>query len=161
MAHNLTEIIPALEGDASGKARPQQSLMVKRKNFLKDVTPTKKGTARRPYCQPYGFILTGHDNIVPSRFLLQTGLNGHHRLLYPVETQNASSSKHEEKKTKKKEEERLFENLIWIWTLDLMLDKPSYSGRKKQWHCSRPNTPPVTRLFTTPHKSKLNKRMKL
>ena len=44
-------------------------------------------------------------------------------------------------KKKKKEEERLFENLIWIWTLDLMLDKPSSSGRERQWHCSRPNTP--------------------
>ena len=78
-------------------------------------------------------LYSGRDNIVSLRFPLQTGLNGHHRLLYPVETQNASSSKHEEKKRKgkkKAEEERLFENLIWIWTLDLMLDKPSCSGRE-------------------------------
>jgi len=44
-------------------------------------------------------------------------------------------------KRKKIEEERILENLIWIWTLDLMLDKTKFSGRKRQWHCSTPNTP--------------------
>lgn len=80
---------------------------LKRRTSSKRSQPTKRRTARRPYCQPrvsYCFILIGHDNIVPLLLsLLQTGLNGHHRLLYPVETQNASSSKHEEREREKKE----------------------------------------------------------
>lgn len=73
-------------------------------------------------------------------FLLQTGLNGHHRLLYPVETRYASSSKHEEKK-KKRKKRRGYLKTWFGYGHDLMLNKPSCTGRRRQWHCSRPNTP--------------------
>lgn len=51
------------------------------------------------------------------------------------------STERERKKKRKEEEERLFEDLIWIWTLDLMVDRPSCSGRNRlQQHRSGPNT---------------------
>lgn len=143
-----------------GKPHHSTDLWFQKKNFPEISQPTKTRTARRPYCQPhvpYWLILIGHNNIVPLRFFLQTGLNGHHRLLYPVETQNASSSKHDEKKLKK--EKRGGEA---IWKPDLDMDTWSDAWQTKLFRQKeavalfQTKYSPITRFVMTPNWSNLS-----
>lgn len=95
----------------------------------------------------------------PYCFFLQTGLRGRHRRLYPVETNKKKNlilknKKGGRERGEKKREERLFENLIWIWTLDLTLNKPSCFSRTR-WLRSTPNTFHLKQGWTL-QKSKLN-----
>jgi len=76
----------------------KKNFLEKKKKSTHVLEKRTRKNSKEAILLPYCFIQTGWHNIASPRFLLQTGLNGHHRLLYPVETQNASSSKHEEKK---------------------------------------------------------------
>lgn len=106
-----------------GKPYHNNDLLLKR-GTSSNINLTERGAVRRRHVSHSLCIaLNGCSNVVLSPVLLLTGLNGHHRLLYPAET-NASSSKLYKKKI---EEERIFENLIWIWTLELMWDKNKVS----------------------------------
>lgn len=86
LAHKLTEIILAPQIDASVKARPQATDLWLKRTFSEISTYKEKNGKEAILPATHSFTLTGHDSTVPLRFLLQTGLNGHHRLLYPVET---------------------------------------------------------------------------